>query len=116
TPHLGGPLLDLEGAGYLDNAPLEARADVRVFTGRPLAAPLDVVGAPIARLFVRSSERHTDFFVRLSDVDRRGRSTNVTDGFVRVTPERPLGPLVVQMWPTAYRFRAGHRLRVLVAS
>lgn len=116
TPHLGGPLLDLEGAGYLDNAPLEARPDVRVFTGAPLDAQLDVVGAPVARVFVRSSEAHTDFFVRLSDVDRRGRSTNVTDGFVRVAPGRSLSPLVVEMWPTAYRFRPGHRLRVLVAS
>jgi putative CocE/NonD family hydrolase len=60
-------------------------------------------------------------FVRVCDVDPRGRSLNVCDGLQRVTPERfpadadGVRSVRVDLWPTAYRFRAGHRIRVQVS-
>lgn len=38
------------------------------------------------------------------------------DGLVSVTGADELGPVQVALWPTAYRFRRGHRIRVQVSS
>ncbi|MET8044598.1 CocE/NonD family hydrolase [Micromonospora sp. NPDC005215] len=121
TPSLGGPLLVAQRAGPVDNRQVEARPDVLTYTSAPLAGPVEVIGPVRAVLHVRSELPHLDVFVRLCDVDRRGRSWNVCDGLVRVTPERfpadSSGALriPVALWPTAYRFATGHRLRVQVA-
>jgi hypothetical protein len=121
TPNLGGPKLAGD-AGPVDNRPLEQRADVLVFSTSPLRADLEIVGYVAAELYVSSSQPSADFFVRLTDVDLRGRSLNVCDGIVRVEPGR--GDLLadgsvrvtVPMSATAYRFKAGHRVRVQVSS
>ena len=117
TPALGGAQLSA-GASVLDNAALEARKDVLVYTSAPLAADLLVIGTPAVNLCVQSSAKSSDFFVRLSCVDSSGRSTNVCDGFARVDDcAQPTERVVVQLnlEPTAMRFRVGERLRVLVA-
>lgn len=117
TPHLGGPLLDLEGAGHLDQRALEARSDVLTFTSEPLGDDVVLAGAPLAHLYAVSDQAHTDFFVRVSDVDESGRSVNVVDGFVAVGRARDgAEPLAISLWPIAWRFAAGHRIRLLVAS
>lgn len=125
TPTTGGPLLS--GArGQADNAAVEARDDVLVFTGPPLAADLDVVGPVGARVFVSVDGPHADLFVRVCDVDPAGVSRNVVDGIRRLHPATVPGPGVavaddgtltvdVALFPTAYRFRAGHRVRVQVS-
>jgi uncharacterized protein len=83
---------------------------------------MEVIGPVSAELFVRSSLEHTDFFVRLCDVKPSGRSLNVCDGILRLSPGRPAHQedgcrrICVELWPTAYRFKRGHRLRVQVAS
>jgi uncharacterized protein len=121
TPGVGGPLLG-PGAGRKDNTALEARPDVLVYTGDALSEPLEVIGPVSARVHLRSSVDHTDVFVRLCDVDGRGRSWNVCDGIQRVTPEQPpadadgVRAVEVRLWPTAHRFRPGHRLRIQVSS
>ncbi|MEU0548163.1 CocE/NonD family hydrolase [Micromonospora sp. NPDC005979] len=121
TPSLGGPLLVAQRAGPVDNRQVEARPDMLTYTSAPLVEPVEVIGPVRAELHVRSELPHLDVFVRLCDVDRRGRSWNVCDGLVRVTPERfptdSSGVLrvPVTLWPTAYRFATGHRLRVQVA-
>lgn len=122
TPALGGPLLMNRGQPATDNRSLEARADVLTYTSASLDQDLEVIGPVQADLFVQSSREHTDFFVRLCDVDRQGRSINVCDALLRVTPGHPTpGPdgtlhLTFDLWPTAHRFRAGHCLRVQVSS
>lgn len=40
-----------------------------LFTGSPLAAPLTVVGWPVAELWVSSSDADADVFVYLEDYD-----------------------------------------------
>ena len=89
-----------------------------VFTSAPLAADLEVIGPVSARFRVHASHPHLDLFARLCDVDERGRSTSVCDGLQRHQPGDG-GPgefvLTVGMSATAYRFRAGHRIRLTVS-
>jgi putative CocE/NonD family hydrolase len=121
TPSVGGNSL-ARTAGPKDNAAVEARADVLTYTSAPLASDLTVIGEVSARLFVRSSLEHTDFFVRLCAVSSKGRSTNVCDGLVRVQPgvadPQPDGTreVHVPLAPTAVTFRRGERIRVQVSS
>uniref|UniRef100_UPI00188F1EAE CocE/NonD family hydrolase n=1 Tax=Micromonospora sp. S-DT3-3-22 TaxID=2755359 RepID=UPI00188F1EAE len=121
TPSLGGPLLVAQRAGPVDNRPVEARPDVLVYTSAVLTSPVEVVGPVHAEIHVRSELSYLDVFVRLCDVDRRGRSWNVCDGLVRIAPGRfPADPdgvtrVPVPLWPVAHRFAAGHRLRVQVS-
>jgi putative CocE/NonD family hydrolase len=119
TPSVGGQLLSNK-AGPVNNQALEARADVLVFTSPALAGDLEVIGPVSARLRVRASGPHFDVFARLCDVDPRGRSRNVCDGLIRHVPaagagEAADGLITVPMSATAYRFRAGHRLRLQVS-
>ncbi len=92
------------------------------YTGPVLREDLTVIGPLTTTLFVRSSLEHTDFFVRLCDVDRKGRSTNLSDGIVRLAPDRfeadedGVTKLEIDMWPTANTFRTGHRIRLQVSS
>lgn len=125
TPTVGGPLLQGPGK-QADNAAVEARPDVLVFTGPALTEDLDVVGHVGARVYLRPELEHTDVFVRLCDVDPDGVSRNVVDGIRRLHPatvpaddvtrgEDGVLAVDVELFPTAYRFRRGHRLRVQVS-
>ena len=122
TPALGGPLFSSAQAGPKDNRSLEARSDVLCFTTDRLAADVEIMGAPTVTLYARSSLAHTDFFARLCDVQPDGRSLNVTDGLLRLTPDGSAAPpdgvqcVSVRLWPTAYRFRSGHRIRLQISS
>ncbi|MET0415869.1 MAG: CocE/NonD family hydrolase, partial [Actinoplanes sp.] len=113
TPTVGGPLLD--GGGYVNDGRLAARPDVLTTTGDVLTDDVEIAGAPVAELVHRTDNPHADLFVRLSDVDARGRSRNITEGYVRLDPARDGSPVRLPLLPTAHRFRAGHRIRVLVA-
>ncbi len=120
TPSLGGPVL-LAREPVTDNAPLEARDDVLVFTGPPLDRAVEAIGPVQADVHVRTSSPFADLFVRICDVDPDGRSTNVCDALIRLDdrapPQAADGSRRVSfaLWPTAHRFAAGHRVRVLVA-
>ena len=122
TPSVGGPMLSAPGR-QSDNTKIEQRPDILTFTGPPLASDVDVVGAPTARVFVRTSTPYADVFVRVCDVDAEGVSRNVVDGIRRLSPsDGPadvdadgVGIVDLELFPTAYRFAAGHRIRVQVA-
>jgi putative CocE/NonD family hydrolase len=121
TPNIGGAGMGKIN-GPRDNRPLEARSDVLTYTSAPLEHDLEVIGAVTAELYVKSSVEHTDFFARLCDVDTNGKSTNICDGLIRLfpgkVPKEADGSLRVHLdlWPTAYRFKAGHQIRVQVSS
>lgn len=113
TPTIGGRLLATEG-GYRDDSVLATRADVLDFTGDPLPADLYVIGTPHVELSHSCDNPNYDLFVRVSEVDAKGRSHNVTDAFRRLSTHSQ-APLQLDLDPIAYRFRAGSRIRVLVA-
>lgn len=121
TPNLGGAIFAFTGAGAVDNAPLEARPDVLTYTSRVLTADLTIIGQCTVTLEARARVPHTDVFVRLNDVDPNGISRNICDGFIRATPDTPqlsdgCWRLTIPLHATAHSFRAGHRLRLLIAS
>ena len=92
------------------------------YTGERLTRDLDLVGELSATIFLRTELGHGDLFVRLCDVDARGVSRNVCDGLIRLRAgdlepaEDGSVEVRVTMYPTGYRFRRGHRLRVQVAA
>lgn len=114
TPTVGGRLMTSAG-GYRDDSALAGRGDVLSFTGEPLSEPLEIVGSPVATLAHESDNPHADLFVRISEVDRKGKSRNVTDGFVRLPSTSEDGLVRIEFEPTAHRFSAGNRVRLIVA-
>jgi putative CocE/NonD family hydrolase len=125
TPSVGGPLLQPPGK-QVDNAAVEARPDVLTFTSEPLRDHLDLAGPVSARIFVRTGRKYADLFVRVCDVDDEGVSRNIVDGIRRLSPETVPADDVqagedgilaveVELFPTAYRVRAGHRIRIQVS-
>jgi hypothetical protein len=105
-----------ERAGRVDNTKLEARPDVLTYSTAALGRDAEVIGEVSAEIWFRSSQPSADVFVRLCDVDPAGRSTNVCDGLVTLTGAGQASRATVRLWPTAYRFKRGHRIRVQVSS
>lgn len=117
TPAVGGVrLAPGVKSGRVDNTELEARPDVLTYTTGVLDHDVEVIGEVSAEIWFRSSLPHADVFVRLCDVDEKGRSHNICDGLVSVADADDTAPVTVQLWPTAYRFTRGHRIRVQVSS
>jgi putative CocE/NonD family hydrolase len=117
TPALGGVRMAFGvKSGRVDNAALESRADVLTYTTSTLDADVEVIGEVSAEIFFRSSLSSADVFVRLCDVDAGGRSTNVCDGLINLDSADRIVQAEVRLWPTAYRFRRGHCIRVQVSS
>ena len=71
-------------------------------------------GSPVIEMAYETDNDHFDVFVRISEVDSRGRSHNVSDGFRRFNTI-PDESIRVELDPIAHRFSAGSRIRVLVA-
>ena len=121
TPSLGGPIL-LSREAVVDNAPLEARPDVLVYSGPVLPAPVEAIGHVWVELWVRASLPYFDLFARVCDVDTGGVSRNVSDALTSVAPgrheqaENGVWRVRFPLWPMAHRFGAGHRVRLLIAS
>jgi uncharacterized protein len=115
TPSVGGATMT-PTAGVRDNRALEARADVLVFTSEPLARPVEILGEVAAELSVARDNPHADLFVRLCDVDEKGRSRNVCDGILRLTAADPDDGVVrIALLGAAHSFGPGHRLRLQVS-
>lgn len=108
-------------AGAVNNRSLERRRDVLVYTTPPLAAPLEIIGAPQLALHLRTTSQDADVYARLCDVHPNGRSVNICDGFIRLNGDvgemLPDGSrwLTFDLWSTAYRFAPGHRVRLILA-
>jgi putative CocE/NonD family hydrolase len=121
TPSLGGPVL-LEREPIVDNRPLEARPDVLTYTTARLQSTTEAIGPVRVELWARASSPYFDVFARVCDVDLAGASWNVCDALVRIAPERfePASDgarkVAFDLWPTAHRFAAGHRIRLQVSS
>jgi putative CocE/NonD family hydrolase len=111
TPALGGNLIS--GGGYIDDRKLAERQDVLVYTSEPFITARTVAGAPIVDLAHNTKHPDADLFVRISDVDPEGRSTNITDGYERFTGPHDRASLA--LLDTLYTIKAGHRLRLTIA-
>jgi predicted acyl esterase len=117
TPSVGGRTLT-GSMGVKDNRALESRPDVVAFTGDPLPAALDVTGRPDLALAIAVDPPYADVFVRLCDVDERGRSRNFSDRMLRLDPSVPAGEVqhvTLTLDACFHRLAAGHRLRLQVS-
>jgi len=109
--------------GPVDQTALEARDDVLVYTGAPLAAPLRFAGSVEARLHVSADTPDADWVVKLVDVRPDGFAQNLAVGILRgryrdsLDRPRLLEPgkvyeIAVDLGPVAATILPGHRLRV----
>ena len=85
------------------------------FTSPPLTEPLEVVGNPVVEVVHETDNPYADLFVRVSEVGKNGRSTNVSDGFVRLGPDNANGTIRLRLDALAHRFIPGNRLRLQVS-
>ena len=123
----------------------ERDQDLLVYTSEPLSAPLEVTGHPVATVYLSSTTPDTTLFVYLEDVTPEGDVHYVTEGELRaihqprqasdaiLKPTDPLPihtfrradaaplipgevvPLTVELLPTSYQFKQGHRIRIALA-
>ncbi len=117
TPTVGGRTLT-GSMGVKDNRALEGGSDVLTFTTDALPTAVDVIGSPVLELAIAVDPSYADVFVRLCDVDGRGRSRNFTDHFLRLdatAPARQVQHLSLTLDPCFHRLAAGHRLRLQVS-
>jgi putative CocE/NonD family hydrolase len=100
---------------------------VPTYISAPLAGPLEILGMAGLVASVSADVPVATLVVRVSDVAPDGTSAQVTAGILNLTHRRshaapePLVPGVVEtvrvpLRATGYRFAAGHRIRVSVAS
>ncbi|MDN5775288.1 MAG: CocE/NonD family hydrolase [Humibacillus sp.] len=124
TPMTGGRSLNPWTAGRKRQRERERRSDVLCWTTDPLAVDTLVAGEVVANVVLSSSNPTVDLFLRLCEVDGKGRSWNIADGYVRVVDdgaaERGVmgGPShhEVRLGATAALVRRGHRLRLQISS
>lgn len=118
TPSHGGMAYTTDLQPVKDNRWLEARRDVLTYTTLPLTHDLEIIGSASLELFAQSTRPTADFFARLTDVYPDGRSMIVVDGFVHLAngADQGIQRVEIPFSATAYRFKAGHRLRLTVAS
>ncbi|MEP7331378.1 MAG: CocE/NonD family hydrolase, partial [Terracoccus sp.] len=124
TPMAGGRSLNPWTAGRKQQRERERRSDVLCWTSEPLADDTLVAGEVVADVVLSSSNPTVDLFVRLCEVDGRGRSWNIADGYARVVDDGAAKRGVmggarhheVRLGATAALVRRGHRLRLQISS
>ena len=113
--------------GVRDQAEVEERDDVLVYTSPRLLEPLTIAGNVTVDLWIASSAPDTDFTGKLVDVEPGGYCAVVADGILRARfrdsfeQARFLTPgetakLTIDLWDVAYTFKAGHALRLEISS
>lgn len=115
TPIIGGTQFAPE-AGRRGGNRLARRSDVLLYTSTVLREPLTVIGSVALDLTV-SADGGADFWARLCDLTPDGRLISVCDGLVHLKPEGCDGAphrVTVDLWATAYQFKAGHALVIVI--
>ncbi|MDI1313064.1 CocE/NonD family hydrolase [Prosthecobacter sp.] len=113
--------------GAKDARGFEEQAEVRTWTSEVLTQPLEVTGRIKAEVFVSSTAKDTDFFLRVTDVYPDGRSILLVDYPLRARyhegfdHQKLLVPDAVTKlaWDigwTSIIFNKGHRIRITIAS
>ncbi|KAK6066685.1 hydrolase [Seiridium cupressi] len=117
TPSVGGPFLF--GGGRVDDTSLSRRRDVLTFTTTPLDRDLEILGRPRIELLHGSDNPHVDLFVRLSEIDIKGVSHNISQAYRRLDPGRASPGSAVkielELSDCAHLFKKGTAVRIYVA-
>jgi len=113
--------------GSFDNADIEQRPDVLVYTSDHFRDGLELTGPMRAEVYLSSDARDTDLTVKLLDVFPDGRVMNMQEGITRVRYRdgfdqvRLMQPgtvyeVPVHLHATSWYLPPGHRLRVEISS
>jgi len=113
--------------GPMDQRPVEQRADVLVYSTKPLTEDVEAIGPVEVVLYASTSARDTDFTAKLVDVFPDGYARNLTDGILRLRyrnsleqpePGNPgaIYAITVDAGVTGNVFLKGHRIRVEISS
>jgi len=114
-------------AGAIDQARVEIRNDVLVYTTPPLKKGVEVTGPITVILYVSSSAKDTDFTAKLVDVYPDGTAYNIQQGILRARyregftkkvwmKKGEVYKLQLDLDATSNYFKKGHRIRVQVSS
>ncbi|MBE9604137.1 CocE/NonD family hydrolase [Acetobacteraceae bacterium H6797] len=134
---VGGGFDQVEGPDFFGchppYIPMAARADVLAFQTAPLEEDVEITGPIEVKLWVATDGPDTDFTAKLVDVYPpnadypHGYALNITDGIIRcryrndwsnpepMVPDEPT-EITVTLFPTSNLFKAGHRIRIDIAS
>ncbi len=123
----------------------ERDTELLVYTSEPLPENMEVTGHPVATIYLSSTTPDTNLFVYLEDVTPEGDVHYVTEGQLRAlhrkwtAPEtgtseslpipqrtfrradaatlqpREVASLSIDLLPTSYQFKQGHRIRLALA-
>jgi putative CocE/NonD family hydrolase len=113
--------------GPFDQRPNEGRADVLVYSTPTLERDVEVTGFITAEIYASTSAADTDFTAMIVDVDPSGYARYLGDGIIRAryrnstAKAEPIEPgkvykYKIDLWATSNVFKAGHRIRVYIAS
>jgi putative CocE/NonD family hydrolase len=130
VPTRGGGLCCWPAAvpgGAFDQRSIEDRPDVLVYTTPVLDRDVEVTGPVTVTLYAETSAVDTDFTAKLVDVHPDGYARNLTDGILRGRYRESRGKAVllkagevyeytIDLWATSNLFKAGHRIRLDIAS
>ena len=104
-----------------------ARRDVLTYTTAPLPRDVEVTGPLSVTLWAATDAQDTDWHAMLLDVAPDGGAYRIQDGIVRARfregMDREVFPVrgrptryTIDLWHTGMVFKAGHRIRLAVAS
>jgi putative CocE/NonD family hydrolase len=127
VPTAGGRSMIDVLPGVENQARIEERPDVLVYTTPCLSEPVAIAGPLSVILFASSSAPDTDFTAKLVDVEPDGYCANIAEGIVRARyrhgcdREEFLEPgavteFQIDLWDMAHTFRANHRIRLEISS
>jgi putative CocE/NonD family hydrolase len=129
VPSIGGQRGTSYGtpAGAIDQAPVEMRNDVLVYTTPVLEKGVEITGPITAVLYVSSTAKDTDFTAKLVEVYPDGRAYNIQQGIFRARYREGFTKKVwmekggvfkvqIDLDATSNTFKKGHRIRVQVSS
>ncbi len=123
----GKPVPTLGDMGPYDQADLEEREDVLVYSTKTLKKDIEVTGPVKVILYAASSAVNTDFTAKLVDVYPDGRAIRLCEGIIRVSYRNPDAPpsniqpgevyeYHIDLWATSNVFMKGHQIRVEISS
>jgi uncharacterized protein len=130
VPSIGGHSCctpDVAPVGPYDQAKVEDRADVLVYSTAPLEKPIEVTGPIQVILYAVSSAPDTDFTAKLVDVHPDGKAFNLGNGIIRASSRQSLEQRIavdpgkiyeytIGLWPTSNLFAIGHQIRIEISS
>jgi len=127
VPTTGGRSMIDVPTGVENQATVEERQDVLVYTSPCLAEPLALTGPVSVTLHASSDAPDTDFTAKLVDVEPDGYCANIAEGIIRARyrndreKEEFLEPgkvteFTIDLWDIAHTFKPNHRLRLEISS